>query len=143
MSDDKPVSLDNARALKAMGAPLDTKIEERIFSKDYSKHWFAMLKAHDVFCGALHDLATSGGSRKKWRVTKHRLLDFAKVEKKAWQFAVSPDGDQTEKALLLGVLMKRVYPFITGWDTKLTEMWNGTPVTIRAEDVMLFEEGAI
>ena len=40
----KITNLEDARALQRMGYPLDTPVEYREFSKEYTRHWVALMK---------------------------------------------------------------------------------------------------
>src|SRR5437879_312417 len=69
--------LKDAKALKKMGAPLNTPVEQREFSKEYSKHWFALMKAHDRFMLAVGEYADDdsplAGTPGMWRLLRGRL----------------------------------------------------------------------
>jgi hypothetical protein len=59
-------NLQDARALKRMGMPLNTPVERREFSEAYSKQWLGLMKAHGNFCGALAGYIEVS-SAPKWR----------------------------------------------------------------------------
>src|SRR5215831_238618 len=67
--------LEDARALKQIGAPLNTPIEERTFPTEYSKHWFRLMKAHADFMIAVSEYSSEkrAGTIGKWRALNRRL----------------------------------------------------------------------
>jgi hypothetical protein len=56
---DNITKLEHTRVLKQIGWPLDTPVEERAFSLDYSRHWFALMDASDKFMAAVGEYAGS------------------------------------------------------------------------------------
>ena len=46
--------LEHARAFKQMNIPLNTPVEERIFSAEYTRHWVHLMSAQDEFMQAVN-----------------------------------------------------------------------------------------
>src|SRR6202000_745122 len=47
--------IQDARAMRNMGAPLNTPVEHRVFDRAVSKHWLRLAKAEDSLDAALYD----------------------------------------------------------------------------------------
>jgi hypothetical protein len=45
----KITNLEDARAMQRMGMPLDTPVEHRMFSAEYTRHWVKLMNAHLKF----------------------------------------------------------------------------------------------
>ena len=45
----KVTNLEDARAMQRMGMPLDTPVEHRMFSAEYTRYWVKLMNAHLKF----------------------------------------------------------------------------------------------
>ena len=125
--------LEHARAMKLMGAPLNTPVDTRPFSEQYTTHWAAMMNAHADFMATLTRFVEEGGqSADKWwsvrrRHVAHytaviRCIDF--VDELAGN--VGPDAgrvfkseqDEHEHMLLTWFISERALPFLDFWTKK-------------------------
>jgi hypothetical protein len=123
--------LEHARVFKKAGLPLDMQVEERMFSKEYTKHWFALMKAHHKFRIALNEAVAGprAGSRTHRLVgrrfvslTKQMQICDAFVGKLLGgeQLSKRKDGtaseqDQHEGQLMAQFLTERAVPFARFW----------------------------
>jgi hypothetical protein len=106
-------NLKDAKALKKMGAPLNTPVEHREFSKEYSKHWFALMKAYDQFMLAVGEYADDdsplAGTPGMWRLLRGRLRVLDRTAKRCSD-AAPKLHDENERALLGFFLSERALP---------------------------------
>lgn len=65
--------LEHARAFKQMKMQLNTPVEQRTFSAEYSRRWFRLMAAHDEFLQA-DVTGTRAGSPGKWKLIRCKLL---------------------------------------------------------------------
>ena len=105
--------LEDARKLKQMGLPVDTPVENRTFSLDYSNHWVALMNAHGEFLSAVLEYidGARAGSPGKWRLVGRRLKALDETARRCVEFvgrlggnALPPvfktEQDEHEHALL-------------------------------------------
>jgi DNA invertase Pin-like site-specific DNA recombinase len=59
----EPTTLENARVFKRMKMPLNTPVENRTFSPEYTRHWVLLMDAHGGFMLALAELKKAGAVR--------------------------------------------------------------------------------
>ena len=140
MTDDI-TKLENARVLKQMGAPLDTPVEERVCSLDYSRHWFALMDARDKFMVAVGEYAGSSpraGSPCKWRLVRRRHTALDKAARRCVDL-LGRLQDVNERAILKSFLDQRAGPFIRFWADAIDAVDGGTPLTIRPGDIPPWE----
>jgi hypothetical protein len=54
--------------MQRMGMPLDTPVEHRKFSAEYSRHWVALMNAHLKFMRCVFKHSRSPTPMRKWTV---------------------------------------------------------------------------
>jgi hypothetical protein len=129
---DKITNIQDAKALKRMGASLNTPVERRCFSAAYSKQWFALMKAHDDFCGALADYIEAE-SFPKWRRLRKCLNGIALAATPAVA-AIDKFKDPIEQTLLAEFLVRRAEPFFNYWVDALDAVEDGTALELTPAD---------
>jgi hypothetical protein len=90
--------LEDARALKQIGAPLNTPIEGRTFTTECSRHWFRVMKAHADFMVAVRS-GKRAGTMGKWRALKRRLKALGLTRKGPCDGAPRSKGAMIAKEL--------------------------------------------
>lgn len=87
--------LEHARALKRMNVPLNTPVEERTFSLEYSDHWFRLMDAHDGFAQAVSEYVAGAraGSPGKWKLMRRRLTALDEAARKCVALLGKLGGD--------------------------------------------------
>jgi hypothetical protein len=138
-------NIDDARFLKRGGLPLNTAVQHRTFSEEYSEHWVRLMQAHSKFMGAVLDYTEHSGSPRKWKGVKRRLRALWKEGKRCDAFigkrlgitgpreALSED-EERETLVLVQFLSERAVPFLEFWDGVIDEVEGGTALTIRFPD---------
>jgi hypothetical protein len=69
--------LEHARAFKQMQMPLNTPVEQRTFSAEYTRHWFHLMAVHYEFMQAVNEYTT--GTR-RW-ITRQMEADAAQASR--------------------------------------------------------------
>jgi hypothetical protein len=130
---DNITDIQNAKALKRMGVPLNTPIAEtRYFSESYSKHWFSLMKAHDDFLGALAGYVEVT-SLPKWRKLRksfngiHKAIDHCTT-------CIGKLDDPLEQQIIGTFLIERAIPFATYWADAINAVEDGVTLTITPAD---------
>jgi hypothetical protein len=131
-------NIENAKALKRMGLPLNTPVvEERTFSADYSRRWFALMKAHDDFCGALGNYVEAP-SFPMWKRLRKSLNGIAREVKRA-DIAVGKLKDPNEQVILALFLRERAVPFGEYWTDALDAVEDGAALKITEANLRWIE----
>ena len=147
----KITRLEDARALKELNAPLNTPVEDRTFSEDYSRHWLALMDAQTEFMLAMHEYSHGARAQSpgKWKLVRRKLAALDKAAARCVDFLVGlsgnvPDGaklvfkteqDQHEYALLGWFLAERAVPFIGYWREAIDAVEAGSTLTIAPGDI--------
>jgi|SRR5215472_14149288 len=132
--------LEDARALKQIGAPLNTPIEERTFTTECSKHWFRVMKAHADFMVAVRS-GKRAGTIGKWRALGSKLsnMRLAGAELCGNPPPAPPnfktEQDEQEAAILQHFLVNRAVPFIEYWEGAIAAVEAGAELTIGPADM--------
>ena len=126
-------NIQDAKALKRMGAPLNTPVVKRfVFSEAYSRQWFGLMKAHNDFCGALPDYIEVQ-SVPTWKRVRKSLNGIAREVKRA-DIRIGKFEDQNEQMILGQFLVQRAVPFIEYWVDALDAVEDGATLTITPAD---------
>jgi hypothetical protein len=130
---DNITDIQDAKAFKRMGVPLNTPVTEtRTFSHAYSKQWFSLGKAHDDFCGALADYIEAQ-SVPVWRKLCKSLNGIAREVKRA-EVRLGKFEDSIEQALMVAFLQQRAIPFFEYWAQALEAVDDGATLEITPAD---------
>jgi hypothetical protein len=143
----KPVQLQDARVMQRMGLPLNTPVETRTFSKDYSKHWLAMMDAHGKFMTAMFVYCSSDQSPSRWHQVKRKLhmLDQKVIRaidtlEQLGEAGLGSEQEQHEYALLRMFVVERALPFLSYWNDAIEAVEAGGSLTITASDIPRWTE---
>jgi hypothetical protein len=123
----KPTDINDARAFKNMGLPLNTPVEHREFAPESTKLYLALWGDLTEFCNkmyAYHDRSTP----KTFRAWKRALTKIDRDAKALFDYAV--DLKSAEGDVLLGFLLHRVTPFTEGWAEVFGALEDGEEVQI-------------
>jgi len=140
--------LEHARTHQKMGVPLNTPVEEREFSKEYTRHWAKLVNAQRGFMWALGEFVAGPMYRdRKWRQVCRNLTHLDAV---ATRCIVKGRLHEIERALLREITRQRVIPFLEFWASVIDEVDRGEPVVLDLtggppwiEDEGLIEPGAM
>lgn len=140
--------LEHARALKQMKMPLETPVEERTFSAEYTGHWVHLMDAYDEFMRAVNEYTTGtrAGSPGKWKLIRRRLVALDQAFRQCVAFLGKLGGDvlppvfQTEQdeqehAMLGHFLTERAEPFIQFWRDAIDGVDAGASLEIKPGDI--------
>jgi hypothetical protein len=91
------INIQDAKAMKKMGSPLNTPAEKPEFSLAYSKHWVELMNAHTQFVTAVQEYsrAKPGARSGKWTQIRRRLEDIGKAMVN-WQEVISMVDEATK-----------------------------------------------
>jgi hypothetical protein len=129
--------LEHARHLKRAGLPLTTSLEQRTFSREYSRRWFAMLNANADSVALLIEYSQGDCSRQAWRKTERSLKKFVAA---AYRFAAySKIADEGERAVIAAFLEQKLGPVFDRWQTICASLDAGEPVEVDARALLVVE----
>ena len=74
------INIEDAKALKRMGVPLNTLVERRQFARESAKHWVALWNDLTAFCNAMHDYRDNSTEQnfKAWKRVLGKCVDMPK-----------------------------------------------------------------
>jgi hypothetical protein len=140
--------LEHARAFKQMKMPLNTPVEQRIFSAEYTRHWCRLMDAHDEFMQAVNEYTTGAraGSPGRWKLIRRRLVALDQAFRQCVAFLgklgddVLPsefknDQDEQEHAILSHFLTEHAAPFIKFWGDAIDAVDAGASLEIKPGDI--------
>jgi hypothetical protein len=138
--------IDDARDLKRMNLPLNTRVETREVSHAYSEHWMALMNAQERFMLAMYEYLSEGSRRAKWRQVKQKVNSLHQASERCAAFCTklganaSPPSfksqrDEHEHAILAYFLTERAGPFIEYWKEMIAAADAGDEVTIDPDDI--------
>lgn len=140
--------LEHARAFKQMNMPLNTPVEQRIFSAEYRRRWVHLMAAHSEFMQAVDEYTTGtrAGSSGKWKLMRRRLVALMQAFGQCVAFLgklggdVQPpvfksEQDEHEHALLGHFLTERAEPFIQYWRDAIDAVNAGASLEIKPGDI--------
>jgi hypothetical protein len=111
--------LQDAKALKRMHLPLNTPMEHREFSSEYTRHWVALLEAYAGFMVAV--IKYSGTtSEAKWRTVVRRYNELVTLTEKE-----PPFKDENERVILAMFKEMRAIPFLEYWGDLIDAVEDG------------------
>jgi hypothetical protein len=136
----KLTRIEDARAMKAMGWPLDTPVVDRVMSKGAAMQYKALVKAYAVFEKAWNEFAQVE-SIGKWKLQRRRLDDLHRISAKAREFALAQRDGDDDSALVIAHVAMRMDEFIRYWHEVNEILEAGEPVEIRPTDIpKIFDE---
>jgi hypothetical protein len=117
--------IDVARDLKAAGLPLNTEVEERLFSEDYSRKLINLLKARNDFLVAVIAFKDDN-SMPKFRKMKRQLKYIVRAARHMEELGIKLGGsvsppvfaderDQGDFYIIHDLLTQKVAPFVEHW----------------------------
>jgi hypothetical protein len=121
------------RELKKMGAPLNTPVEHRKFSRAYSECWFALNNARIKFLAAMSEYAADGsrtGSAGKWKLVRRRLGEIRKAILRGEALVDEERSDPLENDALANFLITRANPFFNYWNRAIAAIEVGASLVI-------------
>jgi len=103
--------IQDARAMKRMGAPLNTPVEHREFDLAISKHWINLKNAENGFDHALVEYAKGprAGSVGKFNLMKRRNEALYKVAADAHKFAEHYEKDPIQQRIIFELIARALY----------------------------------
>jgi hypothetical protein len=142
--------IKDARILKRMGVPLNTPIEDRALSEEFSQHWARLHMAHDRFISAVLKYRDDGkwtqGNWKRFKQSYKALGDeanrcdtflgkLAGIKSPDETVSFKSEQDANEAQLLSYFLAKRAVPFLQYWQDVIAALESGREVEINPADV--------
>lgn len=140
--------LEHARVFKQMKMPLNTPVEQRTFSAEYTRRWLRLMDAHDEFMRTVSEYTTGAraGSPGKWKLMRRKLVALDQAFSQSVAFLGKLGGDvlppefKTEQdahehAGLGHFLTERAAPFIQFWRDATDAVDAGTSLTITPGDI--------
>jgi hypothetical protein len=146
-------NLQDTKVMKRMGLPLNTPIEQRYFSRAYTKHWLQLVNAHRKFMVAICKLSKDGpeaATVRKWNLVRRRLREISEAIHSADIFIgklggnVNPpffkrDQDEQEQHFLASLLIQRAIPFVEFWQEAIVMIVDeGTALEFGLDDLPLW-----
>jgi hypothetical protein len=121
--------LRDARVFKKLGKPLNMPVEERTFSKEYTKHWYALNKAHDKFTIAIKNYSDGprAGSSGAWRLVARHFHTIKKEMQNCDAFVgrqLRGNPAQHECHVMAWFLTERAMPFMSFWESLFDTLMN-------------------
>jgi hypothetical protein len=140
--------LEHARAFKQMNMPLNTPVEQRIFSAEYTRRWVHLMAANSEFMQAVDEYTTGtrAGSPGKWKLMRRRLIALDQAFRQCVAFLGKLGGDvlrpvfkteqdEHEHALLGHFLTEHAEPFIRFWGDAIDAVDAGASLEIKPGDI--------
>jgi hypothetical protein len=129
MSD--PIDIEDAKAMKRMGLPLNTPIEHRVFQHETSKQFIRLWDDLAAFCLKMFDY-NADPSEKSFKAWTRVLDKMDRHAEAALKYAAGLKGGdhEAEGSLLYAFLSQRVVPFMEGWDEIFEAVESGEEVEI-------------
>jgi hypothetical protein len=134
MKPPKVTKLEDAKAMRRMGVPLNTEVEERTFSDEYSTHWIKLMNAQGAFMAAFHRFAAEDNTPRQWRNVKRAFKVLSREIEQCGAY-VGEEPDPLQAAILAGFLADRAAPFMAYFQDVIVRIDAHHPVTLRAEDI--------
>jgi hypothetical protein len=143
----KPTKLDDARELKRAGLPLNTPLEHRTFSQEYSEHWFRLLITLREFMVAAGKFCDGPrGNAGRWNSLKRRFGGFrnalrdcdesiGKLSGNVTPPAFKSEQDEQECRILSDFLLNRATPYVTFWQNVTETVDGGVSQRIEPGDI--------
>jgi hypothetical protein len=136
-------NLQDAKALKKMGAALNTPVVHREFSREFGRHWRSLVHAQVRFLNAVFEYAADGqnASVRKRQQVDRRLDDITKAIRRSDAFAGRlgdanrSDQDRHEQDILTSFLIQRAVPFAEFWQEAIEALDNGVSLEIKPKDI--------
>jgi hypothetical protein len=130
----KITNLEDARAMQRMGMPLDTPVEHRMFSAEYTRHWVKLMNAHLKFMRTMGKYSKSL-TPAMWGKMGRRFDELITLVKMS-----PPFEDDTEQAILEMWKQGYAFPFLGYWAGALDAVEDGAELTIRPGDIPMWVE---
>ncbi|WP_407192821.1 hypothetical protein [Bradyrhizobium sp. STM 3566] len=140
--------LEHARALKQMKIPLNTPVEQRTFSAEYTRNWVHLMAAHREFTQAVtqYTTGTRAGSPGKWKLMRCKLIALDRAFSRCGVLLGKLGGDvlppefrteqdEHEHAILGHFLTEHAAPFIQFWKDGIDAVDAGASLTIKPSDI--------
>jgi hypothetical protein len=137
--------LDHARALKRIGAPLNTPVEEREFSSAYTDHWVDLMVAQAKFIDAIVSYSEKARVG-RWRIVKRQFNSLIEAGGRCVAFlgelrcganppVFKSDQDEAEYGAMSYFLTERAAPFVQYWREAIDKLDAGASLTIKPSDI--------
>jgi hypothetical protein len=141
-SNRKPRSPWTGARIKKIGVRLDTPVEDRTFSAEYTKLWTALTKAHHDFMFAVSQYVTGprSGSRGAGRLFQRRFVGLKNQMEKSDGFVArlgnsEAEQDREECQIMAYFLAQRALPFVRFWDDTIAATAEGRSITFQSGDI--------
>jgi hypothetical protein len=134
--------LQDAKALKKMGAALNTPVVHREVSREFSRHWRSLVDAQLRFLNAVFRYARGqNASVYKRQQVGRRLDEITNAIRRSEAFvdrlsdANRSDQDRHEQDILTSFLIERAVPFVEFWQEAIEALDNGVSLEIKPKDI--------
>jgi hypothetical protein len=133
--------LQDAKALKEIGAPCNTPVAHHKFKVKLDRYWDSLVGAQLRFLSAVFRYAAEGqnASVRRRRQVENRLDDITNAIRRCDTFVVGDanrsDQDEHEKGILALFLIQRAVPFVEFWQETIEVIANGTSSEIKWRDI--------
>jgi hypothetical protein len=135
-------NLQDAKALKKMGAALNTPVVRREFSREFSRRWNSLVDTQVRFLYAVFKYAgRQNASVYKRQQVGRRLDEITNAIRRSEAFvsrlgdANRSDQDRHEHHILASFLTKRAVPFVEYWREAIEGLDNGISLEIKPKDI--------
>jgi hypothetical protein len=132
----------DAKALKKMGAALNTPVVHREFSREFSRRWNSLVDAQVRFLNAVFKYAgRQNASVYKRQQVSRRLDEITNAIRRSEAFvsrlgdANRSDQDRHEQDILTSFLIERAVPFVEFWREAIEGLDNGVSLEIKPKDI--------
>jgi hypothetical protein len=116
-------NIEDAKAMRRMGLPLNTPVTHKTFSKQYTELWVRYMKACYAFTNAFLDYHAKPGKRRYERcVSTFMKLADMDVECLSETFVLDDEG---ERRILGALREQKLRPFIEMFDAGFAALQNG------------------
>jgi hypothetical protein len=130
----KVTNLEDARAMQRMSYPLDTPVEHRMFSKEYTRHWVKLMEAHIKFMRTMSKYSQSL-TPAMWNKMGRRFDELITLVQTS-----PPFEDDTEQALHEMWKQRYAFPFLEYWAGVFDAAEDGAVLKISSDDIPMWVE---
>jgi hypothetical protein len=125
----KITNLEDARAMQRMGIPLDTPVEHRMFSAEYTRHWIKLMQAHHKFILTMVKYSKSL-TPAMWNKMGRRFDELITLVQTS-----PPFEDANEQAFLEMWKQRYAFPFLEYWAGAFDAAEDGAVLKIHSRDI--------
>ena len=130
----KITNLEDARAMQRMGMPLDTPVEHRWFSAEYTRHWIKLMNAHHKFMRTMGKYSESL-TPAMWNKMCRRFDELITLVQTS-----PPFKDDNEQAIHEAWKQGYAAPFLKFWAGAFDAAEDGAVLKISSSDIPMWVE---